>query len=54
VLNNFREIVSGVKQFLEPGKLSELRANTAALQNRAIFEIPEIFAKLLGEPASDS
>ena len=49
VLHNFREIVIGVKQLLEPGKLAELRRNTEALNNRAIFEIPEIFAKLLGE-----
>ena len=49
VLQNFREIVTGVKQLLQPGKLAELRRNTEALNNRAIFEIPEIFAKLLGE-----
>jgi 1,2-diacylglycerol 3-beta-galactosyltransferase len=49
VLNNFGEIVSGVKQFLEPEKLAEFRRNTERLNNRAIFEIPEIFAKLLGE-----
>ncbi len=49
VLKNFREIASGVKQLLEPGRLAEYRANAAALENRAIFEIPEIFAKLLGE-----
>jgi hypothetical protein len=53
VLKNFREIVPGVKLLLGDGKLSEFRANTEALHNRAIFEIPEIFAKLLGEPASD-
>jgi 1,2-diacylglycerol 3-beta-galactosyltransferase len=51
VLHDFREIVSGVRQLLEPGKLAEFRANTASLNNRAIFEIPEIFAKLLdGQP----
>jgi hypothetical protein len=54
VLSNFREIVSGVKRLLDAGKLAEFRATTAALHNRAIFEIPEICAKLLGEPASDS
>jgi Glycosyltransferase family 28 C-terminal domain len=54
VLNNFREIVSGVKQLLEPGRLGEFRCNTEALNNRAIFEIPEIFARLLGEAASSS
>ena len=54
VLRNFAGIVSGVKQFLEPGKLAEFRANAAALRNRAIFEIPEILAKLLGELSSDA
>jgi hypothetical protein len=49
VLKRFTEIVSGVKQLLEPGKLAEFRVNTEALNNRAIFEIPEIFAKLLNE-----
>jgi hypothetical protein len=49
VLHDFSEIVSGVKQMLEPGKLAEFRRSTEALNNRAIFEIPEILAKLLGE-----
>jgi UDP-N-acetylglucosamine:LPS N-acetylglucosamine transferase len=49
VLNNFADIVSGVKQLLEPAALAEFRRNVAALNNRAIFEIPKIFAKLLGE-----
>jgi 1,2-diacylglycerol 3-beta-galactosyltransferase len=51
VLKNFGEIATGVRQLLEPGRLAEFRANTASLNNRAIFEIPEIFAKLLGEPS---
>jgi len=49
VLPNFREITGGVKQLLEPAALAEFRRNVAALENRAIFEVPEIFAKLLGE-----
>jgi 1,2-diacylglycerol 3-beta-galactosyltransferase len=49
VLRNFRQIVGGVKQLLEPATLAEFRRNVAALENRAIFEVPEIFAKLLGE-----
>ena len=52
VLRNFRQIVSGVKQLLEPATLGEFRRNVAALENRAIFEVPEIFAKLLGETAT--
>jgi hypothetical protein len=53
VLNDFKEIVSGVKQLLEPGKLDSLRGNTDVPNNRAIFEIPEIFAKLMGEGSGD-
>jgi 1,2-diacylglycerol 3-beta-galactosyltransferase len=51
ILSSFDEIVPGVKQLLEPATLAEFRRNVAALNNQAIFEIPEIFAKLLGEPA---
>jgi 1,2-diacylglycerol 3-beta-galactosyltransferase len=54
VLRNFGEIVAGVKQMLELGMLAEFRRNVSALENRAIFEVPEIFAKLLGEtPGQD-
>ena len=49
VLPDFREIVSGVNQLMQPGKLAEFRCNTQRLNNRAVFEIPEIFAKLLNE-----
>src|SRR5271167_3291137 len=49
VLKNFDDIVEGVQQMLEPATLAELRRNVAALDNRAIFEIPEMLAKLLGE-----
>jgi UDP-N-acetylglucosamine:LPS N-acetylglucosamine transferase len=52
VLNSFREVVDGVNQMLKPAKLAEFRKNVAAQENQAIFEIPEILAKLLGEPSS--
>jgi UDP-N-acetylglucosamine:LPS N-acetylglucosamine transferase len=52
VLHSFKEIVEGVRQMLEPARLAEFRRNVAALDNRAIFEIPEILAKLLGESAA--
>jgi spore coat polysaccharide biosynthesis predicted glycosyltransferase SpsG len=53
VLHSFREVVSGVQRMLEPATLAELRKNVDALDNRAIFEIPEILDKLLRE-ASDA
>jgi 1,2-diacylglycerol 3-beta-galactosyltransferase len=51
VLSSFDEIVPAVNQLLEPATFTEFRRNVVALNNQAIFEIPEIFAKLLGEPA---
>ena len=54
VLHNFREIVGGVKQLLEPATLAEFRRNVGALKNRAIFEIPEILAGLLEKSSARS
>ncbi len=48
VLKSFKDIVEGVRQILEPARLAEFRKNVVALDNRAIFEIPEMLAKLLG------
>jgi hypothetical protein len=49
VLKSFEDVVEGVQQILDPARLAEFRKNVAALDNRAIFEIPEMLAKLLGE-----
>jgi len=51
VLKSFDDVVEGVQQILEPARLAEFRQNVAALNNRAIFEIPEMLARLLGQPA---
>jgi hypothetical protein len=48
VLDSFKDVVTGAKQMLEPARLAEFRKNVGALNNRAIFEIPEILAQLLG------
>src|SRR5712671_264823 len=52
VLKSFRDIAEGAKRMLEPDTLAEFRKNVSAQENRAVFEIPEILAKLLGEPES--
>jgi 1,2-diacylglycerol 3-beta-galactosyltransferase len=54
VLKSFKEVMSGVKQMLEPATLAEFRKNVAAQDNRAILEIPEILAALLGEARAES
>jgi 1,2-diacylglycerol 3-beta-galactosyltransferase len=49
VLDSFRDVAAGVRRMLDPATLAEFRKNVAAQDNRAIFEIPEILARLLGE-----
>jgi hypothetical protein len=53
VLKSFEDVVEGVKRMLDPAALSAFRSNVAAQGNRAVFEIPEILAKLLGEPGAE-
>src|SRR5260370_27010 len=47
VLKSFEEVAEGVKRMLDPAALAAFRRNVAAQENRAVFEIPEILAKLL-------
>src|SRR5713101_289935 len=49
VLKSFEDVADGVKRMLEPATLAAFRKNVAVQQNRAVFEIPEILVKLLGE-----
>lgn len=48
VVPNFRSIDRVVAELLEPDTLARYRANAAALENRAVFEIPEILEKIMG------
>jgi Glycosyltransferase family 28 C-terminal domain len=50
VLDNFRSVAEGVKKIVEPATLARLKNNVKALNNRALFEIPEILAGLMAEP----
>jgi 1,2-diacylglycerol 3-beta-galactosyltransferase len=49
VLQNFRAIEPTVKDLLEDGRLDMMRRNIACVENRAVFEIPPILAKILAE-----
>ena len=53
VLKSFESVVEGVKRMLDPEALAAFRSNVAVQKNRAVFEIPEILAKLLGEPGAE-
>lgn len=48
VVDRFAAIHEAVDQLLTPTTLERLRRRTAALDNRAVFEIPAILAGLLG------
>ncbi|MCC5632404.1 hypothetical protein LC613_32760 [Nostoc sphaeroides CHAB 2801] len=47
VIRSFRDIDRAVEQFLEPENFARYRANVAAVNNRAVFEIPDILQKIL-------
>jgi len=46
VLRNFGQIDRAVERLIEPPKLARYHANTTALHNRAVFEIPGMLEKI--------
>jgi Glycosyltransferase family 28 C-terminal domain len=52
VLRNFRGIASAVDELLEPAAYERYRAATARLENRAVFEIPEILERIASGEAT--
>jgi len=49
VVSSHRQIVSAVAELLQPGRLPQIQQRAAAMKNRAVFEIPEIFEKILND-----
>ena len=47
VLKSFREINAGLEELLAPANFARFRANAAAIENRAVFEIPDILDSLM-------
>ena len=47
VLKNFRSIAEAAGKLTEPARLRQHQANAAAIQNRAVYEIPEILSQIL-------
>ena len=47
VVQNHRQVASAVAELLKPGQLARFRERAAIMQNRAVFEIPRIFEKIL-------
>jgi UDP-N-acetylglucosamine:LPS N-acetylglucosamine transferase len=52
VLKNFRDIESAVKELLQGGRLEAIKRKIAGVENRAVFEIPEILKNILVGSAS--
>jgi UDP-N-acetylglucosamine:LPS N-acetylglucosamine transferase len=49
VLSSFREINGAVAQLIASTTLARYQANAATLQNRAVFEIPEMLESIFGQ-----
>lgn len=47
VVKNFNAADRAVKELLEPARFADFKANVAAIENRAVFEIPEILQRIL-------
>jgi hypothetical protein len=54
VLRSFGDIEGAVGRLIEPSTLARYRANAAALQNRAVFEIPGMLGKILEQSREES
>jgi UDP-N-acetylglucosamine:LPS N-acetylglucosamine transferase len=54
VVRSFRKIDDVVGRLIEPATLTRYRANAGTIENRAVFEIPEILERILnaGLPAT--
>jgi 1,2-diacylglycerol 3-beta-galactosyltransferase len=51
VVKSHRETAGAVAELLKPGALAQFRARTEAMENRAVFEMPGIFYKILNGSA---
>ncbi|MEO0852749.1 MAG: glycosyltransferase, partial [Cyanobacteria bacterium J06648_11] len=49
VLDSFRQVAGAVEQFLQPDLLEQYRANVAAIDNQAVFEVIDFVQHVLAE-----
>ena len=47
VVQHHRQVAAAVAELLKPGELARLRERAGSMHNQAIFEIPQIFEKIL-------
>jgi UDP-N-acetylglucosamine:LPS N-acetylglucosamine transferase len=49
VVRNHRQVAAAVAELLQPGELARYRRRAADMHNQAIFEIPQIFERILNK-----
>ncbi len=54
VVRSFNEVVGGIRQMLDPQRLAHFRARAATLNNRAVFEIPDLLEAIIAEASRES
>lgn len=54
VVSNFKQIEKTVAEMLQPQNLTRFHQNAAAMENRALFEIPEILQRILDGRLNDA
>jgi 1,2-diacylglycerol 3-beta-galactosyltransferase len=47
VVRSYRQVAGAVRELLEPANFARYRARAATLNNRAVFEIPDILEKIM-------
>jgi 1,2-diacylglycerol 3-beta-galactosyltransferase len=53
VLDSFRHVGAAVDQLLDPAAYARFRAAAVAQQNRAVFEIPDLLERVMGQAGGD-
>jgi hypothetical protein len=54
VVGNFKDVERAVAKILEPQNISRFHQNAEGMQNRALFEIPEILQRILNGRMNDA
>jgi UDP-N-acetylglucosamine:LPS N-acetylglucosamine transferase len=53
VVHSHKETAGAVAELLKPGELAQYQARAGTMENRAVFEIPSIFEKILTESSEN-
>jgi 1,2-diacylglycerol 3-beta-galactosyltransferase len=54
VLRSFNEVVTGIERLLDPQRFADFRSRASALNNRAVFEIPDLLETLIAAVPAES